>query len=310
MVLPSSDSSLDDEPYFRLFTKSEAPLISLICPCTACSFSLFFRLSDLPPFRIQKQELYPIIQCQKASDLSDEHVLMLCQILLNVELTDDNLESWQYDSFTCYDDLMEFAYSSKFPIARYHNHVIYYDGYFDYTWMDLNVVNFERYHFSAVDGEFSMPSMLNNKVLSVKVEPNQTEDIEKVTITQNDCEISNEPLVISEDSNELTFETPQDQSTNINSLNATENKDVKIQDNSFNSYLHMIKQVTGSFNFQRNIIYLILLLFGKKTNEYNNSHSHCPSGIRSATIVINKRAYSFNKVKMKLCQVFFLNTNG
>lgn len=291
MALPSAAPSLDDEPYFSLFAKSESPLISLICSCTACSFSLFFRLKDLPPYSIHGKELYPIIQCQKLSQLSDEHVLMLCRILLNVELTGDNLESWQYDSFECYDDLMEFAYTTKRPIARYHDHNIYYDGFFN-SWMDLNVPHFERYRFSALDEEpIELDEPLKD-VISINKQESKSEDFEKVTFTQEDHEISSSIKQCEE------VETPHDRSIIEFDIKAMGNKDVN--DYNLNSYMK-IKQVTGKELFRRTITYLILILFGKVRIEMNFSHALYPSGLTRTKILRNLRAYSSNKIKMKLC---------
>lgn len=302
MVLPS-ESSLDDEPYFSLFAKSESPLISLLCTCTACSFSLFFRLKDLPPFLLYDKELYPIIQCQKISQLSDEHVLMLCRILLNVELTEDNLESWQYDSFECYDDLMEFAYSTKSPIARYCNQNIYYDGYFCGSWMDLNVTHFERYCFSATDEDPTQQdrSSINettgskqylHQELVSDLEQRSYQDFEKVAIFE-DHEIievvTNEPMGFEE------VQAPQYRSTE------EKEKDLKAMEVTDVSIDNLIKQVNGRSIFRETIAYLILILFGRVRIEMNISHFPYPSGTMRVKILVNLRAFSSCKVKMKLC---------
>lgn len=285
MVLSGATSSLDDEPYFRLFAKNESPLLSLLCTCTACSFSLFFRLKDLPPFLLYGKELYPIIQCQKISQLSDENVLLLCQILLNVELTEDNIESWQYDSYECYDDLMEFAYTTKFPIARYHDQNIYYDGYFCNTWMDLNVQQFKRYNFSSLDDEPTEQSISQVENFNIILKDN-----EKVNSIQEDHEAIELPQC------PVILLTPQNWSADeyFKAMDINNNIDVK-------KYNHtgyeLIKQVTGNEIFREKEI----TLSGENNSKLNISRSLYPSGI-IAKIMRNLRAFSSSKVKMKLCE--------
>lgn len=197
MAFSSKDSSLKDDPYFSIYRESEFSL-SDFCECAACSFSIFFRFHKLLPYNINKEKCYPKIQCQQLSKLNDYFVSLICQVLLNVELTDENLEDWQFNTFECHEDLMEFAETTHNAIARYEEEKIYYDMYFkDQAPLDVIPQCFKRYSFNITTESNDLE---DSDVISAIESENNNESVQVDIIL---AEFNPQNIVVSENSIDL-----------------------------------------------------------------------------------------------------------
>lgn len=296
--LPSEKDGIED-PYFTLYREGTLPLISLLCNCTACTFSLQYRINNLEPFYINEQNHYPLIPCQKISKLETFDVEILCNVILNVELTASNLYDWQYDPFTLYEEsLMYFACSTHYPIAQFSNEEItYLQFFFNQPPLDVVGTNFHRYVFDTVD-ELADES-LNDEEERESKSPDTITISESVNIKD---ELEDLQQVVLGQEKEQIITVSDDQVTSA--VNSVTEYCANVNNNEFVRNVNFVRFKRKFSGIEcatlRSIIFL-LYLTSFIAARIRVREVTPQANIRSVISTISLRAYSCYRAKIKLC---------